>query len=279
VLGTPAYMAPEQAAGDVDRIDERTDVFALGALLYHVLTGRAPYSREGASVERTLSDAASANFPPLAEAAPRAPAALAAICARAMARQPEQRYATAAALADALEEAAAGALEGRRAGLLGAAAAGMMGLAMALALFSAVMIWRTVSSLHEQGPGALVVVALFAIGALLGAIEWVTRGRHTLTTLVLACGLATLLVGVANAFGGLELALRGSLDAGLVAQPARYREVLTYGIYEALGNIPSASALAAVLFLLWALLARRGATSKRLANSLNDGSPRRTRGG
>jgi serine/threonine-protein kinase len=48
VVGTPSYMAPEQAMGATDRIDERTDVFALGALLYHVLCGRAPFG--GSSV-------------------------------------------------------------------------------------------------------------------------------------------------------------------------------------------------------------------------------------
>ncbi|MCB9852026.1 MAG: protein kinase [Phycisphaerales bacterium] len=56
VMGTPAYMSPEQARGEVDRIDERSDVFALGAILFEILTGRAVYDGSGNDVLRRAAD-------------------------------------------------------------------------------------------------------------------------------------------------------------------------------------------------------------------------------
>ena len=97
VLGTPAYMAPEQAGGAV--VDSRSDVYALGAILYHVLTGAAPFT--GSKAE--IIDAVIHHEPASIEALqPRAPADLAAIARKAMARDPAARYPTAAELADDL---------------------------------------------------------------------------------------------------------------------------------------------------------------------------------
>ncbi len=81
VLGTPAYMPPEQADGRPDALDERSDVYSVGAMLYRVLTGQAPYAER--SVARTSADvlAALRSGPPtsIAQLAPRAPAELVAI--------------------------------------------------------------------------------------------------------------------------------------------------------------------------------------------------------
>jgi len=92
VMGTPAYMAPEQASGDP--ADSRSDVFALGAVLYHLLSGGPPYAGTG----RTLEDIVAGRIVPLAQRTPDVPADLSAIVTRAMAIDPVARYADAGAL-------------------------------------------------------------------------------------------------------------------------------------------------------------------------------------
>jgi serine/threonine-protein kinase len=100
VFGTPAYMPPEQARGEHDRIGPAADVFALGATLYCLLTGRAP--NHGRAV-KDLALATGNEFEPARQVNPRVPAALEAVCARAMAFRPEGRYAGARELAGEVE--------------------------------------------------------------------------------------------------------------------------------------------------------------------------------
>jgi tRNA A-37 threonylcarbamoyl transferase component Bud32 len=92
-LGTPAYMAPEQAGGWAGPTGPHTDVFGLGAILYELLTGRKPHS--GASSEQLLQQAREGHVTPPREHNRRVPAALDRICLRALHRDPGQRYATA----------------------------------------------------------------------------------------------------------------------------------------------------------------------------------------
>jgi WD40 repeat protein/tRNA A-37 threonylcarbamoyl transferase component Bud32 len=95
VLGTPAYMAPEQAAGGPT--DERTDVYGLGAILYELISGRPPYlGDESADVLRQVRSG-----PPQrpGAVAARVPPALEAICLRAVSRNPSERYQSASDLA------------------------------------------------------------------------------------------------------------------------------------------------------------------------------------
>ncbi len=95
VVGTPQYMAPEQARGDA--VDARADVYALGAMLYEVLSAHAPVG--GDSAQQIIDRVLAGPPQPLREAAPGVPADLDAIVSKAMARAPADRYATARELA------------------------------------------------------------------------------------------------------------------------------------------------------------------------------------
>ena len=108
VLGTPAYMAPEQASGD--DVDERTDVYALGAMLYQVIAGAPPHG--GKSVDEVLVKILQGDIVPLAQREPAVPPDLAAVVAKAMALAPGDRYRTAAELADDLRRFTNGQLVG-----------------------------------------------------------------------------------------------------------------------------------------------------------------------
>jgi serine/threonine-protein kinase len=98
VLGTPAYMSPEQAQGRWDRVDRRTDIYGLGAILYEILAGVPPFEGVGtADVLRKV-----ATEPP---ATPRSvcattPPALEAVCLKALRKRPDDRYTSARDLAD-----------------------------------------------------------------------------------------------------------------------------------------------------------------------------------
>ncbi len=94
VVGTPAYMPPEQAFGKTEQIDRRSDVYSVGAMLYHLLTRRAPYAEPGARVSQHTVLALVQTGPPKPIHALRSdvPVELAAICEKAMARERERRY-------------------------------------------------------------------------------------------------------------------------------------------------------------------------------------------
>ena len=100
-LGTPAYMSPEQARGDLEQLGTRSDVYGLGATLYCLLTGKPPL--EGNDIKELLSKVQQGDFPRPREHDLRIDAALEAICRKAMALAPTDRYPTPKALADDLE--------------------------------------------------------------------------------------------------------------------------------------------------------------------------------
>jgi len=99
-MGTPAYMAPEQASGPLDLINQQTDIYGLGAILYEVLTGHPPFS--GPDTLEVLRRVREEQPSPPREQWADVPPALEAICIRALAKSPTDRFASAGELATAV---------------------------------------------------------------------------------------------------------------------------------------------------------------------------------
>lgn len=100
ILGTPAYMAPEQASGRQDAVGPWSDVYSLGLILYRILTGRLPF--EGGLLQR-IQRLQTEDPPPLDRGNQDVSPELSAVCLRALEREPADRYQTAAEFADALD--------------------------------------------------------------------------------------------------------------------------------------------------------------------------------
>jgi WD40 repeat protein/serine/threonine protein kinase len=110
-IGTPAYMPPEQAQGKIDEIDERSDVYALGAILYELLTGSPPH--DGSTIVEMLEKAQESRWRPVLEVEPAAPPELVEICEKAIQRNPNDRYPTAKSLAQDVQQYLSRQLEDR----------------------------------------------------------------------------------------------------------------------------------------------------------------------
>jgi serine/threonine-protein kinase len=156
ILGTPSYMAPEQAAGDTRQIGPATDVYALGAVLYGLLTGQPPFRAK--TTMETLQAVQSQEPPPLARWRVKVPRDLEVICFKCLEKEPRQRYASAEALADDLHRFLTGEpIRGRSVGA-----------------------WERAAKWVRRRPAlaALIGVSVAAAGALsVGGISWSVQVR------------------------------------------------------------------------------------------------------
>ncbi len=106
IVGTPCYMAPEQAEGNPKGVGPPADIYGLGAILYELLTGRPPF--QAGSVRETLELVRTSDPVPPSRLQPGAPSDLETICLKCLRKEPSQRYGSALALAQDLERFAAG---------------------------------------------------------------------------------------------------------------------------------------------------------------------------
>jgi serine/threonine-protein kinase len=213
VVGTPSHMAPEAAAGRVDRIGPASDVYGLGAILYHLLTGRPPF--EAPTQIETLVRVLEGEPPAPSQLRPDVPSEVEAVCLRCLEKEPERRYPNALAVAEDLERFLRGeAVETGRAGPIRAlerwsrrepALAARLGAAWICAVLSAAYHFRA----HDLSPARLgailVTLAIWALVAV-GFQALVNRGRSldAVRTAWLAAdiGLLTAVLLFARAFGG-----------------------------------------------------------------------------
>ena len=154
VMGTPNYMSPEQASGENHRVGPLSDVYALGAVLYHLLSGKAPYEssrRDGWDVVTQVQQGSPSRIPvwPLSD---KRPEDLIAICDRAMRRDPVDRYGAMQDFVGDLRAYVEGRLVSARGGSLGAVRRGA---------------WKFVILWLLAGPVVLLAWLIFGVGLFL----------------------------------------------------------------------------------------------------------------
>ena len=105
VVGTPAYMSPEQADGRIDELSPQSDIYSIGALLYHLICGRMPYAGGARRLDNYIiwRRVKAGNLDSLSTLAPSAPPELVSICEKAMMRNPLERYSSVKELAGELQ--------------------------------------------------------------------------------------------------------------------------------------------------------------------------------
>jgi eukaryotic-like serine/threonine-protein kinase len=192
ILGSPSYMPPEQALGDARHVGPAADVYALGAILYELLTGRPPFKAN--TLLETLELVRTGDVIPPRHFRPRVPKDLEVICLKCLQKAPERRYPSARALADDLRRFLAGEpisvredgigsqlarLVGRmdldaRVSRLGNSALWMapIGLASQLALYLG---WRHDPAYPYYALGAILAVVAFMVAVIVGGNQAMLR--------------------------------------------------------------------------------------------------------
>ncbi|HYT87143.1 MAG TPA: protein kinase [Gemmataceae bacterium] len=171
VLGTPAYMAPEQAAGRTRDVGPAADVYALGAILYEMLTGRPPF--QGQTLLETLAQVRSLDPVPPSRLQPGIPRDLETICLKCLHKAPRGRYASAAALAADLDRFLVGApILARRVGGLerlerwcqrNPGVAALVGVLAAVLIAGFVLVaWKWRDEMHARAAAELATAAALA---------------------------------------------------------------------------------------------------------------------
>lgn len=225
-VGTPAYMSPEQAAGDPRKMDERSDVFGLGALLYEMITGQAPYGGEY-NPDRIIDLARAGKVVPIEEAAQGVGVSrrLQRIVSKSLAFRPEDRFQTVVEMQDEVRAFLRGGLHlPRRAFNPGELvfAEGDVGDAAYMIISGSVRAYRTVDGQQEtlttMGPGDVFgEMALLLDEPRAASVEAVDRvtvlvlDKHTMTEgLGLDGWTGALVHALANRFRKLEQQVRAS---------------------------------------------------------------------
>jgi hypothetical protein len=265
VMGSPMYMAPEQARGDTEAIDERTDVFALGTMLYHVLTGRAPY--QGKTVKELADQAAEARPPAVTELEPGVHPELAAICAKAMQRDPAARHKSALELAAALEGFQSHAARKAPSRLLAGVQSAGLGAVVLLAVVLFGIGLVGVYELVIVYGGVLPLISLFAtlVGFALAAIEYRTAGHAKLVGVGLALALITFSVAAGQSLLGFIHTMVALVDPATSPDVETILRTGAQGMSEAAYGPFTSMPLALTQVVVWALVARRSAGRRERA--------------
>ncbi|MFK7740635.1 MAG: protein kinase [Planctomycetota bacterium] len=174
MMGTPAYMSPEQALGDHDKVGEQSDVYALGAILYECLSGQPPFA--GLPLAQLMHAVIEKQPLPLRKRNVRVPPDLETICEKAMQKDPAHRYATVQAFAEDLERFSIGReiLARRRSSLeravrfAGRNRNGILGAVLPVAM-ALLAVWWFVVPLMRHTHAVEVGAALLAAGNTQGA--------------------------------------------------------------------------------------------------------------